>query len=235
MNGSLTVVIPAYNEQDNLNSGLDSVERALEGLVDDYEIIVVDDGSKDRTAAIALERGRKNARIRCISHERNRGYGHAYWTGVTHATKDHVGGFPADNDMSWESLRDMVKNRGKADIITSYMINPQDRDWPRRTLSRAFVVMMNALFNMRLKYFNGLFIGRRDLLQPLTLRSGGLTVLAECKVRLIKKGHSYLEVPFIHVPRQCGASTALRWKSIKAVVAAVFFLHKDIYWAKGQS
>ena len=233
MGRSVSVVVAAYNEQDNLAEAFDNIERALDGLVDDYEIIVVDDGSRDLTASIAMERARQDARIKCVRNDRNRGYGYSYWRGVMLSAKDHVTGFPADNDMSWGSLRDLVKNMGQADIVSSYMTNLQDRPWPRRVFSRMFVVLMNIAFNMRLRYFNGYFIGRRDLIQALTVRSSGLTILAECKVRSIKKGCSYLEIPFVHVPRHRGTSTALCFKSIKEVTVAVFCLHGDIYRRQG--
>jgi glycosyltransferase involved in cell wall biosynthesis len=226
---SLTVVIPAFNEQENLGRALDNVALALQGLVDDYEIIVIDDGSIDRTPSIAREKMRDDPRVKCLSNDRNRGYGYSYWRGVMAATKDYVGVFTADNDMSWESLRDLVQNMGQADVLTSYMCNTHQREFGRRALSKAFVVMMNAVFQMRLKYFNGPFIGRRDLLQTLTIRSSGLTVLAECKVKLIKQGYSYQEIPFTYVRRSGGRSTALRLKSIKAVISAVGGMYKDIY------
>jgi len=232
MNKSLTVVIPAYNEEDNLNKALDDVRRALEGLVVDYEIIVIDDGSHDRTPLIAQERVRQDTHIKCTSNDRNRGYGYSFWRGVSLARMDYVTVFPADNDMSWESFRDLVKNIGQAEVLSSYMSNPHHRDLPRRLLSKTFVALMNAAFNMRLKYYNGPFIGRRDLLQALTIRSQGLTILAECKVRLIKKGCSYKEIPFTHIPRRGGRSSALRLKSIKAVIEAMGSLYGDVYWRK---
>ena len=230
MGQSLSVVIPAYNEEKNLDKAFDNVQLALDGIIDDYEIIVINDGSMDATAAVAYERMKKDARIKCFSNEQNRGYGYSYWRGVMQAGKAHVGVFPADNDMTWETFRDLVKHIGEADILTAYMSNPQDRYWPRRLLSRIFVILMNTAFGMRLKYFNGPLIGRRDLLQALTIRSSGLTILAECKVRLIKQGCSYLEVPFSHLPRHSGRSTALRLKSIKAVIVAVICLYRDLYW-----
>jgi len=66
----------------------------------------------------------------------------------------------------------------------------------------------------------------------LTIRSKGLTVLAECKVKLIKKGYTYLEIPFTYTRRRCGRSTALRLKSIKAVIEAMGCLYRDVYWSK---
>jgi glycosyltransferase involved in cell wall biosynthesis len=224
--------MPAYNEQDNLSQALDDMQRALEGLVEDYEIIVVDDGSQDRTLQIAQERGRQDPRVKCISNDHNRGYGYSYWRGVTCAQKDYVGVFNGDNDMYWGSFRDLVKNMDKADIISQYSSNPQSRPWLRRLLSRAFTVLMNTLFGMNIKYFNGCFICRRDILQVLTIHSQGLTVLAECKVKLIRQGYSYFEIPFIHVPRRGGRSTALRFKSVKATIQAVFLIYKDVCWRK---
>src|ERR1700743_753404 len=102
---SLTVVIPAFNEQANLALSLDNVRRAMDGLVTDYEIIVIDDGSIDRTSVIAWEKSQEDPRIKCVSNEHNQGYGYSYWRGVSLATKDYVGVFTADNDMSWESFR----------------------------------------------------------------------------------------------------------------------------------
>lgn len=230
MSASLTVLIPAYNEQDNLAQAFDDLECALKDVVDDYEIIVIDDGSKDHTLTVAQDRMRQDARIKCVRNDRNMGYGYSYWRGVGLAGKDYVGVFPADNDMCSESFRNLAEHIGRADILSAYLQNPHDRDWLRRTLSKIFVVVMNAAFNTRLKYFNGPFIARREILQPLTIKSTGLTILAECKVRLIREGRSYLEVPFTHIPRRGGRSSALQLKSIKAAIGAVSLLYLDIYW-----
>ena len=232
MNKSLSVVIPALNEQENLPQALTDVVLALKGLVDDYEIIVIDDGSTDRTASIALEKGRQDPRFKCISNDRNRGYGYSFQRGVKAAQKEYISVYSGDNELHWESFRDLVQNMGRADVVSQYASNPHDRPWFRRLLSRTFTMMMNALFGMHLRYFNGCFICRRDILEALTIRSQGLTAHAECLVKLIKQGHSYLEIPFIHVPRHAGRSTALSFKSIKATMAAVFLLYKDIYWRK---
>jgi hypothetical protein len=151
---------------------------------------------------------------------------------VMAAQKNYVGVFTADNDMSWESFRDLVEHIGEADILSSYMSNTHEREWDRRLLSRLFVILMNAAFSMDLKYFNGPFIGRRDQLQGLTIQSKGLTVLAECKIRLIKKGSTLVEIPFKYIRRSAGRSTALSLKSIKAVTTAVGSLYSDVYWKK---
>ncbi len=229
---SLSVVIPAYNEEENLGLSLDNVLRAVDGLVDDLEIIVIDDGSNDATRAIAEQRAGADPRIRAISNEVNRGYGFSYRRGVSLATKYHVGVFTADNDMSWESFRDLVLHIGEADIISSYTGNSGDRELLRQVLSGIFNGLINVLFGLRVRYFNGPFIARREDLQALTLRSTGLTALAECKVKMLKKGCSIREIPFIYVHRTGGRSSALRFKSIKAAIAAVGLLYHDVHWEK---
>lgn len=228
MDISLSVVVPAYNEEENLPQALEDIARALDGLVQDFEIIVVDDGSGDRTRTIAQEKSRQDPRFTCISNDRNRGYGYSYQRGLKAARKEYTGVFQGDNELYWGSFRDLVKNIGQADIISQYASNPHDREWFRSLLSKSFTALMNGLFGMNLKYFNGCFICRRDILQALTIRSQGLTALAECKVKLIRQGHSYLEIPFVHMPRSKGRSTALSLKSIKATIEAVALLYKDV-------
>ncbi len=212
-----------------MDLALSNVLRSLEGLVTDVEIIVIDDGSCDNTRAIAGQWALKDKRISCVRNETNQGYGYSYLRGVSLAAKDHVGVYTADNDMSWESFRELVKQIGQADILSSYMCNTNEREWPRRILSRMFVMIINGVFNIRLKYVNGPFIARRNILQALTVRSRGLTVLAECKVKLMRQGYSCMEIPFKYVPRQGGQSSALSFKSIKAVVKAVSLLFWDVY------
>jgi glycosyltransferase involved in cell wall biosynthesis len=228
MDKSLSVVVPVFNEEDNISLALDGIQSALEGLIDDYEIIVINDGSKDRTLSIAQERARRDTHIICISNDRNRGYGYSYWLGVTHARKEFIGVYNGDNEGCWQSFRAIVDKIGQADIISSYTSNCHERPWFRYFLSITFTAMMNGLFGMHLKYFNGLFICKREILQALTIRSEGLTALAECKVRLIKQGYSCLEIPLTYVPRSSGRSTALSLKSIKAVIQAVACIYWDI-------
>ena len=222
-------MLPAYNEQENLEEALDNVLRAVDGLVDDLEVIVIDDGSVDATPVIAKQRAAQDKRIRWVSNECNKGYGYSYRRGIALATKGYVGVYTSDNDMSWESFRDLIKNVYRADIISPYTSNTHDRPLLRRVVSYVFTLLMNIVFRLRMRYFNGPFITRRDILQVLNIRSTGLTVLAECKVKLMRQGYTCMEIPFIHVRRQKGKSSALRLKSIKAACVAVWHLYWDVY------
>ena len=146
--------------------------------------------------------------------------------------KDFVGVYTSDNDMSWESFRDLLINIERADIISPYTSNTKDRPILRRFFSASFTWVMNILFGLNMKYFNGPFIAKRDVLKNLNIRSTGLTVLAECKVKLMRQGCTCVEIPFIHVRRQNGKSSALRFKSIYAAFAAIWHLFQDVYLKK---
>lgn len=226
----VTVVIPAYNEEKNIEAAIDSVVGAVCGVADDYEIIVVNDGSRDRTGDLAEEKAKRNPKINVLHNEENYGYGYAFSRGVREATKSYVTGFPGDNDASSDSLRRMILEIKDEDLLLSYMANTGARPLWRRFVSRAFVIFMNLLFGLRLRYYNGLIISRRHVIQSTPIKSTGLATIAEFIVRALKNGHSYREVAFEHTGRKGGASTALRFSNIKSVVRTILILITDIYF-----
>jgi glycosyltransferase involved in cell wall biosynthesis len=211
----ISVIIPAYNEEGNIAAAITSVIAAVREMVDDYEIIVVDDGSADATGRLAEQEARDNPRVKVLRNPRNKGFGCAYRHGLAAASKTYVGVFPGDNDMSALSLRDIIREIGAADVITSYMRSGQKRSLFRRCLSGIFVRLMNGLFGLRLKYYNGSFMSK--------------TALAECLVKLIKAGYSYKEVCFEHKGRAHHCSKALRWKSVWQTGKFMVMLLMDVY------
>src|SRR5581483_10389872 len=95
-----SAVLPAYNEEQVIAASVAAMVQTLERLGADYEVIVVNDGSRDRTGAILTELGRQNPRVRMVAHARNQGYGAALWTGFTSATKELV--FLTDGDKQFD-------------------------------------------------------------------------------------------------------------------------------------
>jgi len=228
MNG-VSVIIAAYNEEENIGNAVDSVYAALKNLISDYEIVIIDDGSTDDTRKIIAVLSKSDKKIKIITHSQNMGFGSAIQDGIKRATKKYITGFPGDNDMSTYSFRELIKARKSADLIISYMANPGSRPLLRRIASRFFVIMMNILFGLNLKYFNGYLVTRTKLVKSLPLHSNGLAIFAEIIVRLIKKGVSYKEVPFIHKERKTHKSKALSINSVTQTLATIGALVKDIY------
>jgi glycosyltransferase involved in cell wall biosynthesis len=226
---SVTVIIPAYNEEGNIAAAIDSVVNAVAPLTGDYQIIVVDDGSADATRERALGRATSNSRITVVTNEGNRGFGYSYARGVKLAEKEYVTVFPGDNDMAGESLTKLIREAGATDLVISYMAKTNKRSLFRRAVSKTFVLLMNALFGLRLEYYNGAFICRAQILQGIPIKSQGLAALAECLVRLIKSGYSYKTIYFEHTGRKNEQSKAFNFKSILAVAKTIGILVKDIH------
>lgn len=226
---SVSIVIPAYKEEGNIEAAIDNAVNVAQGLALDYEIIVIDDGSTDKTAEYAKLKAQNNDRIRVASNAMNQGFGYSFARGVKMASKEYVTVFPGDNDMASTSLKDLLQAMGSAPLVVSYMKPTKKRSIFRRIVSQAFVMLMNALFGLNLKYYNGAFICRRELLQTIEIKSTGLAALAECLVRLIKRGVSFRSIYFEHAGRRFQQSKAFNFKSIKAVLTTIIILINDIY------
>ncbi len=231
MSGGISIIIPAYLEQGNIEAAIDSVLNALEGIEKDYEIIVIDDGSPDKTGEFARIKAQTNERIRVATNAKNEGFGYSFARGVKMATKGYITVFPGDNDMASASLKELMNSRFGAALVISYMRPTLKRSLLRRTLSRGFVFLMNSIFGLKLKYYIGAFICKTELLRSIPIRSTGLAALAECIIRLIKKGTEYRVIYFEHAGRKNEQSKALTWRSFKSVIATIVNLVKDIYWA----
>jgi len=232
VNNSVTVVIPAYREENNIEAAIDNVLRVVQSITTDYEIIVIDDGSPDKTGDFARLKAESDPNIRVAVNANNEGFGYSFARGVKMATKEFVTVFPGDNDMSAESLKDLIEARGSADLIVSYMKKTTKRSFFRRLVSKTFVVMMNMLFGLKLKYYNGALIARTALLKTIPIKSTGLAALAECIVRLLKQGVTWRAVYFEHVGRRHGQSKAFNKKSICAIFKTIWVLWRDIYFPK---
>ena len=230
----ITIVIPAFREENNIEAAIDNAVAAVSAVTPDYEIIVIDDGSPDNTGEFARLKAEANSKVRVAANASNQGFGYSFARGVKMATKAYVTVFPGDNDMSGQSLKELMLSRGGADVIITYMQKTDKRSIVRRGISLLFVHIMNTLFGLNLKYYNGAFICRRQLLQSLPIKSTGLAALAECIVRLLKAGHSFKPIYFEHTGRKHHQSKALNFKSAQAVAVTILILLKDMYWPSTQ-
>lgn len=228
----ITVIVPAYNEERNLASAIDSVNHALCRYPGGYTILIINDGSSDRTEAVAQKIARRDNRVRVIVHRKNRGLGYTFRHALPHVKTRYVTVFPADNDMSAASLTRLVEGEKTAELVTGYMSNTGNRSRGRQILSRAYIVGMNTLFHLHLRYYNGPFVCDTARLRAVSLRGNGLDILAEAKIRMIRAGCSVKEIPFEHIGRKHGTSKAVTLKSIIQTIRTTGLLVRDLYWRK---
>lgn len=223
---TLSVIIPALNEEGNLEATVRSVLTAIGTRFDDFELLVFNDGSTDRTGEIADRLAKDDSHIRVIHNGTNRGFGYNYTRGVELAQMEYVTMFPGDNEIPFDAIQAILGAVGTRDIVISYISNPWVRSIVRRTLSATFVSLINGLFGLRLRYFNGPCVLLRSLLQKVPMRTHGFAYMAVILVRLIRSGCTYIEVPMAIQPRLHGRSKALRLKNVISVLRAV----GELFW-----
>src|SRR5689334_9300719 len=154
-NRSVSIVVPAYNEAENIVPALEEMVAACESAKLTYEIVVVNDCSTDETAVKAKAYSQKKREVRVIDNPVNLGFGGAFRAGLAQATMDSAVMVCGDNCIGRDELGDIFRRIGEADIIVPYIANPEVRALPRRLLSRIYVSILNHLFGFDLKYYNG--------------------------------------------------------------------------------
>lgn len=194
MKPTLSVIVPALNEEEALARTVNMLLRVAAGLFDDYELIVINDGSTDGTAAIADRLAADHAQVRAVHHVENKGLGYSYREGIGLATKEYVCWIPGDcGGLMEEDLVRIWQAVGSADLIVVHLLS-ENRPWMRQVVSRSYTTILNLLFGLKMKYYNGANVYRRTLLSQVPMNSKGYGLFAEILIRLVKSGHDYSEV-----------------------------------------
>jgi len=231
---TLSVVVPALNEEAYLADTVRHIGRAAAACFDDYEIVVVDDGSTDRTGAIADALQAGDAHVRVIHNRTPCGLGGAHRTGLAAATGYYVTRVNGKGGTSPEELRRVWQLKGEADMIVPYTVDATYRPLVRRLISRAFTTLVNLLFGLRLKYYNHFVLHRRELVSSLTLRSDSHALEAEILVKLLKRGHSYVEVGHRDTPDTEHETRAFGIPNVMGVAKFFFWTLYDVYLHPGK-
>ena len=211
---SLSIIIPAYNEAENILATLENVTTALEPLDLPHEILVIDDGSKDRTAEIVKAAEARWPAVRLLKNDKNMGFGWSYRRGVDTAALAHIVMVHGDNAWGWSTLRDLFSRTGEADIIVGYTRDMmQSRTVVRTVVSKTFTFLVNAITWRGLRYYNGLQIHQAPVLKSLRIESHGYGFQAEVLVKALRLTKTFIEVPMDLIEREKGESKAFRLKN----------------------
>lgn len=232
-NRSISVIILSFNEAGNINNAVDLVLKFLQKEeLHDYELILVDGGSTDGTGKIIDGLAASNKNIKAVHNPPKKGLGHDFKTGISLASKDCVGWFPGDNETLPETMGNIFREIGKADIIIPYTVNTRVRSRYRRMLSATYTVLFNTIFGLRLKYFNGPCFFKRQLLSDITMSTNGPAYMAEILVQLVKKGVPYVEVPMYLKARDYGKTSVLKWKNVYLIAATIVRLFFRLHFSR---
>ena len=226
---TISIIIPALNEEKNIQATAEEVIAAIGDGFSRYEILIFDDGSRDRTGAIADELASKNKNISVIHNVNTLGLGRNYKRGVELAKNDYVMMIPGDNQFLKESIKRLFLSLGAAEIIVPYTLNYWIRPFSRQIISWAFTSLVNLLFGLKLKYYNGIVIHKRRIIKYVPISSNGFAYQAEILVRLIKSGYSYKEVGVDILERTHGKSSAFKPQNIYSVLKTISKLFVDTH------
>jgi glycosyltransferase involved in cell wall biosynthesis len=206
---SISLVLPAYNEADNIEPMVSEAVPALEANADDYEIIVVDDGSSDDTAGATQRMMDLHPRVRLVQHPRNKGFGAAVYSGFTSAEKDWIFYTDADRQFVLSELASFVPLMDQADLIAGYRA-PRRDPFLRVFYGKGWSALCTLLFGYTVRDVDcGFKLFRRQIIEQLAphIASRGATFSIEWLVRAKRAGYRFVELPVTHQPRVAGSQT----------------------------
>lgn len=206
---SISLVLPAYNEAENIEPVVEEATPALQAVADDYEIVVVDDGSKDDTAGVTRRIMERDPHVRLVQHAVNQGFGASVLSGFVNARKEWIFYTDADRQFVLSDLQKFVPSMEHADLIAGYRA-PRRDPFLRVLYGKGWSLLCTLLFGYTVRDVDcGFKLFRRSIVEELASKvaSRGATFSIEWLVRAKRAGYRFAELPVNHRPRVAGSQT----------------------------
>ena len=224
----ISVIMPALNEERNIAAAMTNTLKAMDECSLKGELVVINDGSSDRTPEIVREQAARDPRVRLIEHPAPCGIGASFWDGVEAARGSAVVMLPGDNENDpWEIFR-YYPLLAHVDMVIPFVFNKQARSFARNVLSYLYRFIINSTFLVNFNYTNGTVIYRRSMLRGLKHHSTGFFFQTDILVRAVKGGYLFAEVPYRLGARSSGVSKAVSFPSFLQVVRGYIRLVRDM-------
>lgn len=224
----LSVFFPAFNEEKNIENVVQKAKAVLEKIAGKWEIIIVNDGSRDRTGEIARELSKEDSRIRVITHSPNRGYGASLKSGFYNSRYPWVAFTDSDGQFDFSEISKFLEQKDEADLVLGYRIKRAD-SLPRKVFTFGWSTFAGILLGLDVKdYSCGFKLIKKkvfDTIQPLVGEEKVTQI--EMLVKAKRRGYKFLEVGVHHYPREFGKQTGA---SLKVVFRSILDLFK--LWRK---
>lgn len=204
---ALSFFFPAYNEEANVEAVVAEALETLPRFADEFEVIVIDDGSRDRTGELADALAERDGRVRVVHHRPNRGYGGAVRSGLREARLPFIFFTDGDSQFRISDLGLLIRELDRADVAVGYRAKRSDP--PRRLfIARVYRLVILAVFGTRFRDVDAAFkLFRAEVFQRVPLasvRSDGAFFSAELMLRLRRAGVRVREIPVPHYARLHG-------------------------------
>lgn len=206
----LSLCMPAYNEADNIELTLESACVILGEFVDRFEIVVVDDGSRDATSEKVSQFAERDARVRLIRHEGNRGYGAAVSTAMKAAAGSLVMFTDSDGQFNLLDLPQFLSEIDTHDLVIGYRFDRADSAM-RKLNAWAWTKLVGVMFGLQVRDLDCAFkLFRRSVLDQLELSMTGAAINAQIMAECVGQGFRIRELPVMHYPCYAGEQTGAR-------------------------
>lgn len=214
----ISVFFPAYNEEKCLGNTVNKVNKILQKIADDYEIIIVNDGSKDKTGQIADKLALENKKIKVIHHSFNRGYGVAVTSGIYASRYPWIVLFDADGQFDFAEITKFFDKQTKtnADIVWGYTLN-RKVPFIRKINTYLWRSVIFLVFGLKVKWIDcGFRLFRKEVVEKISKLESerGAFISSEFLIKAKKSGFKIAEVEVHHYPDIAGGSTGADFKVI---------------------
>jgi len=225
---SISVFFPCHNEEANVENTTLAALHAVQRISDDFEVIIVNDGSRDRTAEIADRLARAHPRVRAVHNHTNLGYGGALQRGFREASKEWVFYTDGDGQFDFEEIEKLLPLLDRYDIISAYRTNRRD-SFIRKLNAFAWTTLVNVVFGLWLRDIDCAFkIYPRVLFDTITMKSMGALIDVEVLARAKRLGYTIGQVGVTHYPRTAGEQSGANLRVILRAFKELCKLAGDI-------
>src|SRR5258708_1665414 len=227
----LSIFFPFWNEEENIEEVVEKAKKVAENVSQKWEIIMVDDGSNDKTLQIAEKLASKDERLHAVSYQPNRGYGAALTAGFANTQYEYVVFTDGDLQFDFSEVTKFIDKINKADIVIGYREKRRDKNLFKRLLLMYLLkVWDKVLFKFTYRDIDCAFkMFKRDAINHLMpLRSEGALVSTEILAKATRKKMKIIEVGVTHYPRQLGHQSGANFPVIVRAVLESFILWWDL-------
>jgi glycosyltransferase involved in cell wall biosynthesis len=228
----LSVFLPSHNEEGNVERVVTAFLGELPNLADEYEVIVVDDGSRDQTGAIADRLAAGNPRVKVVHHEVNRGYGGAVISGIRAASLTYALLCDGDGQFDPADVARLAARTPEFDVVVGHRTHRAD-SLVRRINGKAWTILVRLMFGLRISDMDcGFKLFRRALLENMELHARGAMITTELMARLAGRKVRICEVEVKHLPRLAGEQSGANFRVIARAFKELFALYRELKTAR---
>lgn len=225
---AISVFLPSHNEEGNVERVVRSYLAELPRVADDFEVIVVDDGSRDRTGEIADRLAAEDSHVKVVRHHVNQGYGGAVISGIRAATKPYVLLCDGDGQFDPSDLERLIPFVPEYDVVAGHRVRRAD-PLIRKINGNAWTILVRVLLGITISDIDcGFKLFKREKLEGMVLRARGAMISTELMARLAGRNAKVIEVDVKHLPRLTGEQSGANLKVVARAFKELIALYREL-------